>query len=73
MRIQHVGLVVSDLDRSRAFYAGPLGSRRFLARPTSRSTARGSGSAAPRLHLLSDAHATVAPGSPIPGRERSVG
>ena len=25
MRIQHVGLVVSDLERSRRFYAGALG------------------------------------------------
>ena len=67
MRIQHVGLVVSDLDRSRAFYSGPLGLEE-VPRPSNftfdGAWFRFGGT---ELHLLSDAHASGGAGQPDPG------
>jgi catechol 2,3-dioxygenase-like lactoylglutathione lyase family enzyme len=58
MRIQHVGLVVSDLERSRAFYAGALGLEE-VPRPANFTFAgawfRFGGT---ELHLLAEAHTT---------------
>jgi catechol 2,3-dioxygenase-like lactoylglutathione lyase family enzyme len=68
MRIQHVGLVVSDLERSRRFYSGALGLEE-VARPSNfafdGAWFRFGGT---ELHLLSDAHATGGAGQPDPGR-----
>lgn len=67
LRIQHVGLVVSDLDRARRFYAGALGLEEV---PRPRNFAfdgawfRFGGT---EIHLLSDAHATGGAGQPDPG------
>jgi glyoxylase I family protein len=73
MRIQHVGLVVSDLDRSRAFYAGPLGLDE-VPRPANfafdGAWFRFGGT---ELHLLSDAHATGGAGQPDPGAGKERG
>jgi catechol 2,3-dioxygenase-like lactoylglutathione lyase family enzyme len=58
LRIQHVGLVVSDLERSRRFYAGALGLEEV---PRPRNFAfdgawfRFGGT---ELHLLAEAHTT---------------
>ncbi len=73
MRIQHVGLVVSDLDRSRAFYAGPLGLEE-VPRPANftfdGAWFRFGGT---ELHLLSDEHATGGAGQPDPGAGKELG
>ena len=73
MRIQHVGLVVSDLDRSRAFYAGPLGLEE-VPRPAN-FTFDGAWfrSGGTEVHLLSDAHATGGAGQPDPGGGKERG
>jgi lactoylglutathione lyase len=67
MRIQHVGLVVSDLDRSRRFYACALGLEE-VPRPSNfvfdGAWFRFGGT---ELHLLSDEHATGGAGQPDPG------
>ena len=67
MRIQHVGLVVADLDRSRRFYANALGLEE-VPRPSNftfdGAWFRFGGT---ELHLLSDAHATGGAGQPDPG------
>ena len=68
MRIQHVGLVVSDLDASRRFYCGALGLEE-VPRPTNfafdGAWFRFGGT---EIHLLSNAHATGGAGQPDPGR-----
>jgi catechol 2,3-dioxygenase-like lactoylglutathione lyase family enzyme len=73
MRIQHVGLVVSDLDRSRAFYAGPLGLEE-VPRPAN-FTFHGAWFrfGGTELHLLSDAHATGGAGQADPGAGKERG
>jgi catechol 2,3-dioxygenase-like lactoylglutathione lyase family enzyme len=67
MRIQHVGLVVSDLDRSRRFYSEAL-ELEEVPRPSNfvfdGAWFRFGGT---ELHLLSDEHATGGPGQPDPG------
>jgi glyoxylase I family protein len=67
MRIQHVGLVVSDLDRSRRFYSDALGLDE-VPRPSNfafdGAWFRFGGT---EIHLLSDAHATGGAGQPEPG------
>jgi glyoxylase I family protein len=73
MRIQHVGLVVSDLDRSRRFYADALGLEE-VPRPSNfafdGAWFRFGGT---ELHLLSDAHATGGAGQPEPGEGAARG
>jgi len=67
MRIQHVGLVVTDLGRSRRFYADALGLEE-VPRPHNftfdGAWFRFGGT---EIHLLSDAHATGGAGQPDPG------
>ena len=67
MRIQHVGLVVSDLDRSRRFYSQALDLEE-VPRPANftfdGAWFRFGGT---ELHLLADAHATGGAGQPDPG------
>ena len=67
MRLQHAGLVVSDLDRSRRFYAEALGLEE-VPRPANfafdGAWFRFGGT---ELHLLSAAHATGGAGQPDPG------
>jgi len=67
MRIQHVGLVVADLERSRRFYAEALGLEE-VPRP-SNFTFDGAwfrfGDT--EIHLLAEAHATGGAGQPDAG------
>jgi glyoxylase I family protein len=67
MRIQHVGLVVADLERSRGFYSEALGLEE-VPRPTNftfdGAWFRFGGT---EIHLLADAHATGGAGQPDPG------
>jgi glyoxylase I family protein len=67
MRIQHVGLVVADLGRSRRFYSEALGLEE-VERPRNfafdGAWFRFGGT---EIHLLSDAHATGGAGQLDPG------
>jgi glyoxylase I family protein len=67
MRIQHVGLVVADLERSRRFYAEALGLEE-VARPSNftfdGAWFRFGGT---EIHLLAEAHTTGGAGQPDAG------
>ena len=67
MRIQHVGLVVSDLERSRRFYRDALGLEE-VPRPTN-FTFDGAWFrfGEHELHLLTEAHTTGGAGQPDGG------
>jgi catechol 2,3-dioxygenase-like lactoylglutathione lyase family enzyme len=73
MRIQHVGLVVSDLERSRRFYADALGLEE-VPRP-SNFTFDGAWFlfGGTELHLLSEAHTTGGAGQGDAGAGASRG
>lgn len=67
LRIQHVGLVVSDLDRSREFYAGALGLEE-VPRPSSfRFDGAWFRFGGTEIHLLAEAHTTGGAGRSDPG------
>jgi catechol 2,3-dioxygenase-like lactoylglutathione lyase family enzyme len=67
MRLQHCGLVVSDLERSRRFYGGALGLEE-LPRPAN-FTFAGAWFALgdTEIHLLAEADTTARAGMPPPG------
>jgi catechol 2,3-dioxygenase-like lactoylglutathione lyase family enzyme len=67
MRLQHCGLVVSDLERSRGFYGGALGLEE-VPRPAN-FTFAGAWFALgdTELHLLAEADTTSRAGMPQPG------
>jgi catechol 2,3-dioxygenase-like lactoylglutathione lyase family enzyme len=67
MRIQHVGLVVADLDRSRRFYAEALGLEEVPRPPNFAFDGAWFRFGGTEIHLLSDAHATGGAGQPDPG------
>jgi catechol 2,3-dioxygenase-like lactoylglutathione lyase family enzyme len=67
MRIQHVGLVVSDLDRSRRFYVEALGLEEVPRPPNFAFDGTWFRFGGTEIHLLSDAHATGGAGQPDPG------
>ena len=67
MRIQHVGLVVSDLERSRRFYAGALGLEEVPRPPNFVFDGAWFRFGGTELHLLSDEHATGGAGQRDPG------
>jgi catechol 2,3-dioxygenase-like lactoylglutathione lyase family enzyme len=67
MRIQHVGLVVADIDASRRFYAGALGLEEVPRPPNFTFDGAWFRFGGTELHLLSDAHATGGAGQPDPG------
>ena len=75
MRIQHVGLVVSDLERSRRFYADALGLEE-VPRPANFAFdgAWFQVGEEPRLlHLLVETDTTSSAGGADPGPSASVG
>jgi catechol 2,3-dioxygenase-like lactoylglutathione lyase family enzyme len=67
MRIQHVGLVVADLGRSRRFYADVLGLEEVPHPPNFTFDGAWFRFGGTEIHLLSDAHATGGAGQPHPG------
>jgi catechol 2,3-dioxygenase-like lactoylglutathione lyase family enzyme len=72
-RLQHCGLIVADLDRSRAFYGGALGLAE-VSRPHN-FTFEGAWFQVgdDQLHLLVEAETTGRARGPDPGRSASVG
>lgn len=73
MRIQHVGLVVADLERSRRFYAQALGLEE-VPRPANFTFA---GAwfrfGEDEIHLLVEADTTARAGAPDPGPSAACG
>ena len=67
MRIQHVGLVVSDLDRSRRFYAEALGLEEVPRPPNFTFDGAWFRFGGTEIHLLAEAHTTGGAGQPDPG------
>jgi catechol 2,3-dioxygenase-like lactoylglutathione lyase family enzyme len=67
MRIQHVGLVVADLGRSRRFYADALGLEEVPRPPNFTFDGAWFRFGGTEIHLLSDAHATGGAGQPDAG------
>src|SRR3990170_2621148 len=67
MRIQHVGLVVLDVERSRRFYADALGLEEVPRPPNFAFDGAWFRFGGTEIHLLSDAHATGGAGQPEPG------
>jgi catechol 2,3-dioxygenase-like lactoylglutathione lyase family enzyme len=72
-RLQHVGLIVSDLERSRLFYGGALGLE-DVPRP-SNFTFAGAWFrfGASEIHLLAEADTTGRAGAPDPGPSAAHG
>jgi catechol 2,3-dioxygenase-like lactoylglutathione lyase family enzyme len=58
MRIQHVGLVVSDLERSRRFYADALGLEEVPRPPNFTFAGAWFRFGGTEIHLLAEAHTT---------------
>jgi glyoxylase I family protein len=67
MRIQHVGLVVADLDSSRRFYSEALGLEEVPRPPNFMFDGAWFRFGGTEIHLLSAAHATGGAGQPDPG------
>ena len=75
MRIQHVGLVVSDLERSRRFYRDALGLEEVPRPPNFAFDGAWFRFGEYELHLLAEAHTTGGAGQPEaggPGAERGL-
>jgi catechol 2,3-dioxygenase-like lactoylglutathione lyase family enzyme len=73
-RIQHVGLVVSDLDRSRRFYAGALGLEEVPRPPNFAFAGAWFRFGGTELHLLAEADTTggAGPGESGAGATRGL-
>jgi catechol 2,3-dioxygenase-like lactoylglutathione lyase family enzyme len=67
MRIQHVGLVVSDLERSRRFYREALGLEEVPRPPNFTFSGAWFRFGDDELHLLAEAHTTGGAGQPDAG------
>ena len=67
MRIQHVGLVVSDLERSRRFYREALGLEEVARPPNFTFDGAWFRFGDYELHLLAEAHTTGGAGQPDAG------
>lgn len=67
MRIQHVGLVVSDLDRSRRFYGEALGLEEVPRPPNFTFSGAWFRFGQDEIHLLVEADTTGRAGFPDPG------
>src|SRR5918992_5035740 len=67
MRIQHVGLVVSDLERSRRFYGETLGLEEIPRPPNFTFAGTWFRLGDEEIHLLAEADTTGRAGMPDPG------
>ena len=70
MRIQHVGLVVSDLERSRRFYADALGLEEVERPPNFMFEGTWFRFGENEIHLLLEADTTTRAGQPTVGLPR---
>ena len=73
MRIQHVGLIVSDLERSRRFYADALGLEEVPRPPNFTFAGAWFRSGEDEIHLLAEADTTGRAGAPDPGPSAAFG
>jgi catechol 2,3-dioxygenase-like lactoylglutathione lyase family enzyme len=73
MRIQHVGLVVSDLERSRRFYREALALEEVPRPPNFRFDGAWFRFGEYELHLLAEAHTTGGAGQPDAGAGATQG
>ena len=73
MRIQHVGLIVSDLDRSRRFYAEALGLEEVPRPPNFTFEGAWFRFGGTEIHLLAEAHTTGGAGQRDPGPGAAYG
>jgi len=73
MRIQHVGLVVSDIERSRRFYAEVLGLEEVPRPPNFTFSGAWFRFGDYELHLLAEADTTGGAGQPDAGRGAAQG
>jgi catechol 2,3-dioxygenase-like lactoylglutathione lyase family enzyme len=73
VRIQHVGLLVSDLERSRRFYAGALGLEEVPRPPSFRFAGAWFRFGGTEIHLLAEADTTGAAGVHDPGPSAASG
>ena len=73
MRLQHSGLVVSDLDRSRRFYAEALGLEEVPRPPNFTFAGAWFRLGDDEIHLLAEADTTGHAGVPNPGPSAAFG
>ena len=73
MRIQHVGLIVSDLERSRRFYAEALGLEEVPRPPNFTFEGAWFRFGGTEIHLLAEAHTTGGAGQPDAGPGAAYG
>jgi catechol 2,3-dioxygenase-like lactoylglutathione lyase family enzyme len=73
VRIQHVGLVVSDLERSRRFYAEALGLEEVPRPPNFTFAGAWFSAGEDQIHLLLESDTTGRAGTGDPGPSASVG
>jgi catechol 2,3-dioxygenase-like lactoylglutathione lyase family enzyme len=73
MRIQHVGLVVSDLERSRRFYGEALELEEISRPPNFTFSGAWFRFGEYELHLLAEAHTTGGAGQPDTGQGAAYG
>jgi catechol 2,3-dioxygenase-like lactoylglutathione lyase family enzyme len=73
MRLQHVGLVVSDLERSRRFYGGALGLEEVARPPNFTFSGAWFRFGGTEVHLLAEADTTGGAGQTDPGAGAAQG
>lgn len=73
MRLQHVGLVVADLDRSRRFYVEALGLEEVPRPPNFSFAGAWFRFGEDEIHLLAEADTTGRAGVPEPGPSAAFG
>lgn len=72
-RLQHVGLIVSDLERSRRFYGEALGLAEVPRPPNFTFAGAWFRFGATEIHLLAEADTTGRAGAPDPGPSAAFG
>jgi catechol 2,3-dioxygenase-like lactoylglutathione lyase family enzyme len=73
MRLQHTGLVVADLERSRSFYGGALGLDEVRRPPNFTFSGAWFQCGEDQIHLLAENDTTSRAGGPKPGPGAEVG